>query len=154
MCVTDRHDMTLAVKVQFKPQYNQPTNLLIWKQHRFLISNNNCSSRICQSFVTFKFVKLWRTKLRIFDEERTVNTDHKFDFMDASDCQHVSSQSPSRVVVPYSHHTPLHWVNRQELAQKVERVTRDHNISGHYKLWVRIPGWPTKILLIVCRMRR
>ena len=26
MCVTDRHDMTLAVKSGVKPQYNQPTN--------------------------------------------------------------------------------------------------------------------------------
>ena len=26
MCVTDRHDMTLAVKVALNPKYNQPTN--------------------------------------------------------------------------------------------------------------------------------
>ena len=27
MCVTDRHDMTVGVKVALKPQYIQPTNL-------------------------------------------------------------------------------------------------------------------------------
>ena len=29
--------------------------------------------------------------------------------------------------------------------QKEERRTRENNVSGHYKVWVRIPGWPTKI---------
>ena len=32
-----------------------------------------------------------------------------------------------------------------DIAQYVERRTREHNVSGHYRLWVPIPGWPTKI---------
>ena len=40
------------------------------------------------------------------------------------------------------------------LSQYVERRNREHNISGHYRLWARIPGWPTKKLPIVFRMRR
>ena len=40
------------------------------------------------------------------------------------------------------------------LPRKVERRTREHNVSGHYRLWVRLLGWPTKKLLIVFRMRR
>ena len=31
------------------------------------------------------------------------------------------------------------------LAQLVERRTREHNVSGLYR-WVRVPGWPTKII--------
>ena len=31
-----------------------------------------------------------------------------------------------------------------DIAQKVERRICEHNVSGHYRLWVRIPGWPTK----------
>ena len=34
------------------------------------------------------------------------------------------------------------------LAQLVERRTREHNVScfGSLQVWVRIPGWPTKII--------
>ena len=32
-----------------------------------------------------------------------------------------------------------------DIAQKVERRTREHHVSDHYRLWVRIPGRPTKI---------
>ena len=39
------------------------------------------------------------------------------------------------------------------LAQLVEHRTREHSVSGLYRLWVRVPGWPTKKLLIVFRMR-
>ena len=31
------------------------------------------------------------------------------------------------------------------MARSVERRTREHNVSGHYRLWVRIPSWPTKL---------
>ena len=37
---------------------------------------------------------------------------------------------------------------------ELKRRTREHNVSGLYRLWVRVPGWPTKRLLIVFRMRR
>ena len=30
-----------------------------------------------------------------------------------------------------------------DIAQSVERRTREHNVSGHYSMWVRIPGWLT-----------
>ena len=30
-----------------------------------------------------------------------------------------------------------------DITPLVERRTREQNISGYYRLWVRIPGWPT-----------
>ena len=38
---------------------------------------------------------------------------------------------------------PTRFIKRgipARLAQLVERRTREHNVSGHYRLWVRIPG--------------
>ena len=32
-----------------------------------------------------------------------------------------------------------------DIAQKVERRSREHNVSRHYRLWVRITDWPTKV---------
>ena len=32
-----------------------------------------------------------------------------------------------------------------DIARQVKRRTREHNVSGHYSSWVRMPGWPTKI---------
>ena len=29
--------------------------------------------------------------------------------------------------------------------EKSERRTREHNVSGQYRWWNRIPSWPTKI---------
>ena len=40
------------------------------------------------------------------------------------------------------------------LAQYVERRTSKHNVSDLYRLWDRVPGWPTKKVLIVFWMRR
>ena len=40
------------------------------------------------------------------------------------------------------------------IAHYVERRTREHKVSGLYRLWVRVPGWPTKNLSIVFRIRR
>ena len=32
-----------------------------------------------------------------------------------------------------------------DIAQWEERWTREQNVSGHYWLWVGIPGWPNEI---------
>ena len=46
----------------------------------------------------------------------------------------------------YEQHCPMTGNLTGRLAQFVERRTREHNVSGLYRLWVRVPGWPTKIL--------
>ena len=41
-------------------------------------------------------------------------------------------------ILEYDKSRPNYYTDR--LAQQVERRTREHNVSGYYWLWVRIPG--------------
>ena len=63
MCVTDHHDMTLAVKVafKFKPKYNQPTNRELHCYHSRIVQQTENSHLVQNHYRMVPLPKLLST---------------------------------------------------------------------------------------------